>query len=166
MTLKIRFDKISFVENTEDKILELNELIKELDKKLIVAKKEIKDGIMYIYCDTKKQKSKCKYCGQESEKVHSTYKRTISDLPIQNYKVKLIINVKKYFCNNTKCQHTTFAEPLEFIEDNAIRTKRLDNYINKIGLKTSSKDAERQIKDTHVNISNNTILRIIKKNKN
>ena len=102
MTLKIRFDKISFVENAEDKILELNELIKELDKKLIVTKKEIKDGIMYIYCDTKKQKSKCKYCGQESEKVHSTYKRTISDLPIQNYKVKLIINVKKYFCNNTK----------------------------------------------------------------
>ena len=41
LTLKIRFDKISFVENTEDKILELNELIKELDKKLIVTKKEI-----------------------------------------------------------------------------------------------------------------------------
>ena len=47
---------------------------------------------------------------------------------------------------NSKCQHTTFAEPLEFIEDNAIRTKRLDNYINKIGLKTISKDAERQVK--------------------
>ena len=30
----------------------------------------------------------------------------------------------------------------------------------------SSKDAERQIKDTYVNISNNTILRIIKKNEN
>ena len=29
----------------------------------------------------------------------------------------------------------------------------------------SSKDAERQIKDTYVNISNNTILRIIKKTK-
>ena len=96
--------------------------------------------------------------------VHT--KRTISDLSIQNYKVKLIINVKKYFCNNNKCKHTTFAEPLEFIEDNAIRTKRLDDCINKIGLKTSSKDAERQIKDTHVNISNNTILRIIKKNEN
>ena len=52
--------------------MELNELIKELDKKLIVMKKEIIDGIMYIYCDTKKQKTKCKYCGQESEKVHST----------------------------------------------------------------------------------------------
>ena len=114
-------------------MLEINDLIKELDKKLIVTKTEIIDGIMYIYCDTKKQKTKCKYCGRENEKVHSTYKRTISDLPIQNYKVKLIINVKKYFCNNSKCQHTTFAEPLEFIENNAIRTKRLDKYINRIG---------------------------------
>ena len=146
--------------------MELDGLIKELDKKLIIIKKEIINGIIYIYCDTEKQKTKCKYCGQESENVHSTYTRTVSDLPIQNYKVKLIINVKKYFCNNAKCQHTTFAEPLEFIEDNAIRTKRLDDYINGIGLKTSSKDAERQLKSTHVNISNNTILRIIKKNKN
>ena len=143
--------------------MELDELIKELDKKLIIIKKEIINGIIYIYCDTEKQKTKCKYCGQESENVHSTYTRTISDLPIQSYKVKLIINVKKYFCKNAKCQHKTFAEPLEFIEDNAIRTKRLDNYINGIGLKTSSKDAERQIKSTHVDISNNTILRIIKK---
>lgn len=42
--------------------MELDELIKELDKKLIVKNKEIKDNIMYIYCETKKQPTKCKYC--------------------------------------------------------------------------------------------------------
>ncbi len=146
--------------------MELDELIKELDKKLIVTGKEIIDDTMFIYCETKKQTTKCKYCGNESENVHSTYTRVISDLPIQNYKVKLVIKVKKYFCSNDKCKHTTFAEPLDFVEKNAIRTKRLDEYINQVGLKTSSIEAEKQIKDTHVNISNNTILRIIKKNKN
>ena len=146
--------------------MELDELIKELDKKLIVTGKEIIDGIMYIYCETKNQKTKCKYCGEESENVHSTYTRVMSDLPIQNYKVKLVIKVKKYFCGSDKCPHTTFAEPLDFVERNAIRTRRLDDYINHIGLKTSSIEAEKQIKETHVNISNNTILRIIKKNKN
>lgn len=40
----------------EDKILELDELIKELDNKLIVIGKEIKNDVMYIYCETKKQK--------------------------------------------------------------------------------------------------------------
>ena len=32
--------------------MELDELIQELDKKLIVTKKAIIDGIMYIYCET------------------------------------------------------------------------------------------------------------------
>lgn len=109
--------------------MELDELVKELDNKLEVTRKEIKDDIMYIYCETKKQSTKCKYCGEESENVHSVYTRTISDLPIQKYKVKLVITVKKYFCNNPKCNHTTFAEPLDFVEKNALRTKRLDEYI-------------------------------------
>ncbi len=100
----------------EDILVELDELIKKLDKRLIVTGKEIIDGIMYIYCETEKQPTKCKYCGKESENVHSIYTRVISDLPIQNYKVKLVIKVKKYFCSNEKCQHTTFAEPLDFVE--------------------------------------------------
>ena len=62
--------------------MELDELVKELDNKLEVTRKEIKDDIMYIYCETKKQFTKCKYCGEESENVHSVYTRTISDLPI------------------------------------------------------------------------------------
>ena len=145
--------------------MELDELIKELDSKLVVTGKEIKDDIMYIYCETKKQSTKCKYCGQESQNVHSIYIRTISDLPILKYKVKLVITVKKYFCNNPKCKHTTFAEPLDFVEKNALRTKRLDEYINEVGLKNSSIEARNQITSSHVKISNNTILRIIKKRK-
>ena len=146
--------------------MELDELVKELDNKLEVTRKEIKDDIMYIYCETKQQSTKCKYCGEESENVHSVYTRTISDLPIQKYKVKLVIIVKKYFCNNPKCNHTTFAEPLDFVEKNALRTKRLDEYIKEVGLKNSSIEARNQITNSHVEISNNTILRILKKRKN
>lgn len=145
--------------------MELDELVKELDNKLVVTRKEIKDDIMYIYCETKKQTTKCNYCGEESEKVHSVYIRTISDLPIQKYKVKLVIKVKKYFCDNPKCHHTTFAEPLDFVEKNALRTKRLDEYIKDVGLKNSSIEARNQITNSHVEISNNTILRILKKTK-
>lgn len=103
---------------------------------------------------------------KKSNSVHSTYTRTISDLPIQNYKVKIVIKVKKYFCNNEKCKHRTFAEPLNFVDRNALRTKRLDEYINRVGLTVSSIEAKKQIKETHVEVSNNNILRVIKKNKN
>ena len=145
--------------------MELDELIKELDRKLIITKKEIKEDIMYIYCETEKTAPQCKYCGKESESVHSVYIRTISDLPIQKYKVKLVIKVKKYFCNNVKCNHRTFAEPLNFVEKNGLRTKRLNEYISEIGLKNSSIVAKEQISNSHVKISNNTILRMIKKKK-
>ena len=145
--------------------MELDDLIKELDTKLVITKKEIQADIMYIYCETEKQPTKCKYCGETSENVHSIYTRTISDLPIQKYKVKLVIKVKKYFCTNHKCDHTTFAEPLDFVEKNALRTKRLDEYINEIGLKNSSIEAKKQLTNSHIQISNNTILRIIKKKK-
>ena len=145
--------------------MEIDELIKELDKKLIVIKKEIIRDTMYVYCDTHREETQCKYCGTISNSVHSIYQRTISDLPIQEYKVKLLINVKKYFCVNPKCNHKTFAESLDFVEENALRTKRLDEYINKIGLKNSSLETKRQLNDSHVNISNNTILRILKKKK-
>ena len=87
--------------------MELYELIRKLDSKLVVKGKEIKEDTMYIYCDTKKQITKCKYCGQESENVHSIYTRGIADLPIQRYKVKLVIKVKKILKRNIKkCQNS------------------------------------------------------------
>lgn len=142
------------------------ELIKDLDKKLEIYKLEKDEENIYIYCNTKKVKQYCTYCGSVSENVHSKYTRTIADLPIQNYKVKLIISVKKYFCNNKNCKHTTFAEPLEFVAKNAIRTKRLDDYINNVGLFNSSITAQKQLADSHIKISNNTILRVVKKKEN
>ena len=146
--------------------MEIDDFIKELDKNLIVNKIEKENGMLLFHCSIKQVLTKCKYCNGESHSIHSRYIRTLSDLPIQNYKVKLILTVPKYFCNNQNCTHKTFAYPIEFAENNSIRTKRLDEYIYQIGLKNSSLDAKSQITDTHVSISNNTILRIVKKKQN
>ena len=54
-----------------------------------------------------------------------------------------------------------FAYPLPFAAANSIRTKRLDDYINRVGMKNSSLEAEKQISVSHVSVSSNTILRII-----
>lgn len=143
----------------------INEIIKELDENLTVLKIEKSDKTLYIKCEIKCGAVRCKYCGEESTTIHSIYYRNISDLPIQNYQVKLIVKVPKFFCHNEKCSHKTFAYPLGFAGRNSLRTQRLDEYIYKVGLKNSSVDARAQLSDSHVSISNNTILRIIKKNK-
>lgn len=146
--------------------MRLDELIKELDEHLMISKIEKSDSILYIYCDIKRTKARCKYCGAENDSIHSRYIRTISDLPIQNYQVKLVIAVPKYFCTNDRCSHKTFAYPVPFAKENSLRTTRLDDYIYQVGLKNSSLEARNQISESHVSISNNTILRVIKKKQN
>lgn len=143
--------------------MEIADIIKELDSEVKIIAKEIKENVLYIRCQKESESAKCKYCGKESFKVHSKYKREIADLPIMQYKVKLIIYVKKYTCVNPECGHKRFAEPLPFAGEQSKRTERLDEYIREIGLKNSSVEAEKIVRKTHIDISGKTILRMIKK---
>jgi transposase len=58
---------------------------------------------------------KCPYCGVESKKVHSHYKKSFQDLPIQGYKVVVTLNNRKMFCNNPYCSKKTFADTFDFL---------------------------------------------------
>ena len=143
--------------------MSFSDLIKKLDSNLMVSETKIDDNILYIYCQSEKHEAICSYCNEISSSVHSRYARTIKDLPIQQYEVNLVITVKKYFCNNEKCEHKTFAEKFNFVKENAVRTIRLDEYIEKIGMRNSSMDTVRDLKDNFINVSVNTVLRIIHK---
>lgn len=94
--------------------MELNELLKELDTNLVIRKIEKSDKTLYLYCDIDCMIVKCKYCDMESHSVHSKYTRTISDLPIQSYQVKLIITVPKFFVHmkNAPIRHLLIQSPL------------------------------------------------------
>lgn len=145
--------------------MSFNDLIKKLDKDLVVNETKTDNNILYIYCQSEKKEASCSYCNEISSSVHSTYTRTIKDLSIQQYEVKLVVTVNKYFCNNEKCKHKTFAEKFDFVKEKAVRTKRLDEYIEKIGVRNSSMDTVRDLKDNFINVSLNTVLRIIHKKK-
>lgn len=146
--------------------MDLTDLLKELDKNLVVEDYEKKENTIYIHCKSIVNECNCTYCGENSCSIHSKYIRTLGDLPIQNNSVKLVLTVKKFFCNNSKCNHKTFCEKFNFVDSKAVRTKRLDDYINKMGLRDNSMDAVRNLKDAGITVSSNTVLRIVKKNKN
>lgn len=146
--------------------MDFSKLIKKLDDGLVLDDTQIVDNTMQITCHKEICETSCPYCGEMSKSVHSTYVRTIKDLPIQEYPVKLKILCHKYFCLNSKCHHKTFGERFSFVEEKAVRTNRLTEYINKIGLRNSSMDTVRDLKDNFINVSVNTVLRILKKEKN
>lgn len=145
--------------------MSIKDLITELDGNLVVDNVKKAENCIYINCHTQLSEHKCPYCGHSSSRVHSKYIRTITDLPIQNNKVKLILSVHKYFCENDKCNFTTFSESFDFVETRAVRTKRFDNYIKNIGLRGNAMDAVRTLKEMGTNISGNTIINIVKKNR-
>jgi len=144
--------------------MKFEELLKDLDENLLIKEYKKIENAIYISCEKNTSNSICPYCNELSSTIHSKYTRTIEDLPIQNCAVKLLLIVKKFFCNNPNCNHKTFGQRFEFVTPKAVRTKRLDKYINKIGLRDNSMDTVRNLKDAGIIVSSNTVLRIIKKN--
>ena len=68
-------------------------------------------------------------------------------MTIQNNKVRLLLIVRKFFCTNPNCKHKTFGERFDFVSPMTVRTQRLDDYINKMGLRDNSMDTVRNLKD-------------------
>lgn len=83
----------------------MNNLIKLLDKNLEYIEHKLIEDTIHIYVKSINQCPCCPYCGTNSNKVHSKYRRTFQDLPIQRLKTIIIIDNRKMFCTNDSCDH-------------------------------------------------------------
>src|SRR5258706_14026037 len=45
----------------------------------------------------------CPVCGQSTRRVHSTYMRTLQDLPWGSARLTLRVQVHRFFCQNPNC---------------------------------------------------------------
>ncbi len=141
----------------------MDELIKLLDENLEYESHEIINDTIYIKIKSMREKVKCPYCGKHSSKVHSHYKRSFQDLPIQGKKVTFIINNRKMFCNNTDCNSTTFAESFDFLSFKAKKSKRLNDEIINISMNVSSLTATDLLRNGVANIGKSTVCNLLKK---
>ena len=56
---------------------------------------------------------RCPVCAMPAERVHSRYTRTLADLPWTHYRVRVQLQVRKWFCQNSTCVRRIFtARPL------------------------------------------------------
>ena len=91
--------------------MNIEELLKDLDKDLIVTETKKIEKTIYITCEISKNESECPFCNHSSNAIHSKYMRTISDLPIQNKEVKLLLVTRKFFCSNPECNFCHGVSP-------------------------------------------------------
>lgn len=52
----------------------------------------------------------CPLCAQAATRVHSRYRRTIADLPWQGFRVRLIVETRRFFCDTATCARRIFTE--------------------------------------------------------
>ena len=135
----------------------MQDYLKQLDPNLLYIRHEIQDNLMSIYCETKPLKDR---------PVHSRKERVIKDIPYGKYKVELHLITKKYFNLDPKAKTLTTAEKHGFLNSTKRRTKRLDELILKLCSEMSTIGCERLIRDSIADVSDTSILRLIKKNDN
>lgn len=141
----------------------MTQLIQLLDKNLKYKEMNIIEDTIYIQTTSSRLQAICPYCQSTSKKVHSKYVRSFQDLPIQNKKVIIQLNNRKYFCENINCIKTTFSESFECIEFKSKKTNRLIKHIENTAMHLSSINASKILKKS-VKISKSTVCNILKKN--
>jgi transposase len=79
----------------------------------------------------------CPLCQQPATHLHSRYRRVVKDLPCAGQQIKLILYVRKFFCETIDCVRKVFAERLpQLVEPWAQMTTRLSEALQTIGLAT------------------------------
>lgn len=113
---------------------------------------------------TSASKAKCPLCAAPSAQIHSSYVRTLADLPWAGYTVRLQLTVRKFFCKIATCVRRIFAERLpELVAPYARRSVRLSFIIRLVGLAVGGQGGARLTDRLGMAVSASTLLRHIRR---
>lgn len=103
---------------------------------LIAFEKLTVSGLeMAIEAKTTRSVVHCPQCQKPTRKAHSRYIRRPRDLPTAGLRVRLLLQTRKFFCENSDCSRAVFCERLpERVEKYAHRTARLNQHLVWMGL--------------------------------
>lgn len=104
----------------------------------------------------------CPRCSAPATRVHSRYTRQVADLPCGGQHLRLVLHVRKFFCDATTCARKIFVERLTpFIEPWARVTLRLFQIVQTLGLATGGRLGVRVTDRLRIQTSRTTIIRRI-----
>ncbi len=134
-----------------------------IDENLQISQVTVAHEITITLCTTVPTAA-CPWCGTISKHVQSRYRRTLHDLPISGRLVRLILEVRRFFCKKSTCARKVFAEQLPALcLPHAQRTKRLQEALRRLGLAVGGQAAEDRGSEQGLSGSRDTILRLVRK---
>jgi len=107
----------------------------------------------------------CPDCGQPSERQHSTYNRTLADLPWQGRRVVITVRSRRWRCATPGCLRRIFAERLPSVaRPGGRRTERLDDLHHHLGLALGGEAGARLAVRLGMPVGPDTLLRAVRRN--
>ena len=106
----------------------------------------------------------CPLCATPARRIHSRYTRTLADLPWAEYRVRMQLRVRKWFCPNRHCRRRIFTERLSTVAAPwARRTLRLTQRLVALGVALGGKAGVRLSRQWGLAVSRNTLLRLLRR---
>ena len=107
----------------------------------------------------------CPSCRTVSRRVHSHYRRRVTDLPLSGRVVQLVVIARRFRCDAVLCGRQLFTERFSegVLAPSARRTTRLDGIVHHLGLALGGRPAAMFAKRLMLPVSNDTLLRVVRR---
>jgi len=98
-----------------------------------------------------------------STRVHSRYRRHVSDLPVSGWPVVVWLTVRRFFCDDVDCSVCTFVEQVPGLtERHARRSVGLQAALVAIALALAGRAGSRLAARLGMAVSRSTLLRLVR----
>ncbi len=105
----------------------------------------------------------CPCCGSICQRMHSHYTRSLRDLPASGRPVHLNVCVRRFFCQESTCQRSIFAERFASLTLPRVKfTLRLQEALREMGFVLGGEAGARLGKKLSIPGSSDTVLRLVK----
>ena len=119
---------------------------------------------LFLTVRSSKKAVACPHCAKVAAKVHSRYSRTLADVSLMDYAVRLRVQVRRFFCSNPACARKTFAEPFaDLVVPHARRTNRQASRLRGIAKELGGRPAARESENVLMPVSRHTMLRLLRR---
>ena len=132
---------------------------------LVIERIEAATSGLVILARPTAKTADCPICGSPSARVHSTYRRSLADLPSHGRAVRINLATRRFRCVLTTCSRRIFAERLAATGAHpfARRTHRLEGIVHHLGLALGGRPGQSFARRLLLPVSKDTLLRVVRR---
>jgi transposase len=130
---------------------------------LVLEHVQLCDEVVHLFVHLAALGASCPSCACWTEAFHSSYHRSIADLPIGDRKAIVHLEVRRFRCHEPTCPRKTFVEQVPaLVARYARRTRRLRSDLECIGLALGGRPGSRLCAHQNKAASRTTLLRLVR----